>query len=239
VWSAKGLPSTRNWPFRWPLPPATSPPAQVIPKASCVQQSLRCPPPAPVLAVALAAVLARVLRAPVLAVARAAVLAHVLLALVVLAVARAAVLALALLAPPWSHFRATLLFRAFFTAPLHLLLQYPQLYLVPLPLPLPSVYSRVQPLYLHVKAPASSGSFALVGEAEALGERGCQQFVALRCGCGCEGHGLKSVLYVRGGVYEARSTNVDHTARPRGHPPRPRMCTAHCGTGGADRQLRI
>jgi hypothetical protein len=28
---AEGLPSTRNWPFRWPLPP-TSPP-QVIPKA--------------------------------------------------------------------------------------------------------------------------------------------------------------------------------------------------------------
>jgi hypothetical protein len=32
VWRAEeGLPSTRNWPFRWPLPP-TSPP-QVIPKA--------------------------------------------------------------------------------------------------------------------------------------------------------------------------------------------------------------
>jgi hypothetical protein len=31
VWSAEGLPSTRNWPFRWPLSP-TSPP-QVIPKA--------------------------------------------------------------------------------------------------------------------------------------------------------------------------------------------------------------
>jgi hypothetical protein len=32
VWSAEGLPSTRNWPSRWPLSP-TSPPAQVIPKA--------------------------------------------------------------------------------------------------------------------------------------------------------------------------------------------------------------
>jgi hypothetical protein len=31
VRSAEGLPSTRNWPFRWPLSP-TSPP-QVIPKA--------------------------------------------------------------------------------------------------------------------------------------------------------------------------------------------------------------
>jgi hypothetical protein len=31
AWGAEGLPSTRNWPFRWPLPP-TSPP-QVIPKA--------------------------------------------------------------------------------------------------------------------------------------------------------------------------------------------------------------
>ena len=31
VWRAEGLPSTRNWPFRWPLSP-TSPP-QVIPKA--------------------------------------------------------------------------------------------------------------------------------------------------------------------------------------------------------------
>jgi hypothetical protein len=31
VWRAQGLPSTRNWPFRWPLSP-TSPP-QVIPKA--------------------------------------------------------------------------------------------------------------------------------------------------------------------------------------------------------------
>jgi hypothetical protein len=31
VWSAEGLPSTSNWPFRWPLSP-TSPP-QVIPKA--------------------------------------------------------------------------------------------------------------------------------------------------------------------------------------------------------------
>jgi hypothetical protein len=31
VWSAEGLPSTRNWPFLWPLSP-TSPP-QVIPKA--------------------------------------------------------------------------------------------------------------------------------------------------------------------------------------------------------------
>jgi hypothetical protein len=27
VWSAEGLPSTHNWPFRWPLPPATSHPA--------------------------------------------------------------------------------------------------------------------------------------------------------------------------------------------------------------------
>jgi hypothetical protein len=31
VWRAEGLPSTRNWPFRWPLSP-TSPP-QMIPKA--------------------------------------------------------------------------------------------------------------------------------------------------------------------------------------------------------------
>jgi hypothetical protein len=31
VWRAEGLPSTRNWPFRWPLSP-TSPP-QVIPTA--------------------------------------------------------------------------------------------------------------------------------------------------------------------------------------------------------------
>jgi hypothetical protein len=31
MWSAEGLPSWRNWPFRWPLPP-TNPP-QVIPKA--------------------------------------------------------------------------------------------------------------------------------------------------------------------------------------------------------------
>jgi hypothetical protein len=30
-WRAEGLPSTRNWPFRWPLSP-TSPP-QVTPKA--------------------------------------------------------------------------------------------------------------------------------------------------------------------------------------------------------------
>jgi hypothetical protein len=38
-------------------------------------------------------------------------------------------------------------------AALHLLLQYPQLYLVPLPLPLPSVYFSVQPW--HVKASVS------------------------------------------------------------------------------------
>jgi hypothetical protein len=31
VRSAEGLPSTRNWPFRWPLPPTS--PHQVIPKA--------------------------------------------------------------------------------------------------------------------------------------------------------------------------------------------------------------
>jgi hypothetical protein len=31
VWSAEGLPSTRNWPFRCPLPPPSPP--QVIPKA--------------------------------------------------------------------------------------------------------------------------------------------------------------------------------------------------------------
>jgi hypothetical protein len=32
VRNAEGLPSTRNWPFRWPLP-LTSRPPQVIPKA--------------------------------------------------------------------------------------------------------------------------------------------------------------------------------------------------------------
>jgi hypothetical protein len=37
VWSAEGLPSTRNLPFRWPLPP-TSPP-QVIPKQGNVSRT--------------------------------------------------------------------------------------------------------------------------------------------------------------------------------------------------------
>jgi hypothetical protein len=31
VWCAEGLPSTRNWPFRWSLSPTS--PSQVIPKA--------------------------------------------------------------------------------------------------------------------------------------------------------------------------------------------------------------
>jgi hypothetical protein len=33
VWRAEGLPSTRNWPFRWPLSLSPTSPPQVAPKA--------------------------------------------------------------------------------------------------------------------------------------------------------------------------------------------------------------
>jgi hypothetical protein len=91
---------------------------------------------APVLAVAGAAVLALDLQMPVLAVARAAVLAIALPAPVLDgSVARAAVLAAPSTAPP----RRPCLQLARALASLHVLLQNPQLHLVPPPLPLACV----------------------------------------------------------------------------------------------------
>jgi hypothetical protein len=76
-----------------------------------------------------------------------------------------------------------------------------------------SVYLPLQSL--HVKISAASVSLlrrlALLEEAEALGGRGaCQRFIERRGGSVCEGLGLESALRVRGGVCEARCTDVDH-----------------------------
>jgi hypothetical protein len=108
---------------------------------------------APVVAVPRAAVFAAILLAPVLAEARAAILAAPLPAPVLAEAFRAAVPALLLLAPvrpvrAGTSRRGVFFFAAFFAASLHLLLRYLQLYLVPLRLPLPSVYLPVQPLHV-------------------------------------------------------------------------------------------
>jgi hypothetical protein len=57
----------------------------------------------------------------------------------------------------------------------------------------------------------SSGSFWL-RKPKALVSGGVSNSLSTeyRCGCGCEGLGLESDLRVRGGVCEARCTNVDH-----------------------------